>query len=102
MTSVDEVAGSNIATPGGGPGLKLGSGILGPLAVGLALLSAAVTFLVLTGLTPVLPTHEVVVTVLLANVATVVILLAIIVREVGLIVQARGRGCTCASSACSR
>jgi two-component system, NtrC family, nitrogen regulation sensor histidine kinase NtrY len=92
MTSVDEVAGSNIATPGGGPGLKLGSGILGPLAVGLALLSAAVTFLVLTGLTPVLPTHEVVVTVLLANVATVLILLAIIVREVGLIVQARRHG----------
>src|SRR5580704_14220220 len=92
MTSVDEVAGSNIARPGGGPGLKLGSGILGPLAVGLALLSAAVTFLVLTGLTPVLPTHEVVVTVLLANVATVLILLAIIVREVGLIVQARRHG----------
>jgi two-component system nitrogen regulation sensor histidine kinase NtrY len=92
MTSVDEVAGSNIAAPGGGSGLKLASGILGPLAVGLALLSAAVTFLVLTGLTPVMPTHEVVVTVLLANVATVLILLAIIVREVGLIVQARRRG----------
>jgi two-component system nitrogen regulation sensor histidine kinase NtrY len=92
MTSVDEVAGSNIAAPGGGSGLKLASGILGPLAVGLALLSAAVTFLVLTGLTPVLPTHEVVVTVLLANVATVLILLAIIAREVALIVQARRRG----------
>jgi two-component system nitrogen regulation sensor histidine kinase NtrY len=92
MTSIDEVAGSNVAAPGGGAGLKLASGILGPLAVGLALLSAAVTFLVLTGLTPVLPTHEVVVTVLLANAATVIILLAIIVREVGLIVQARRRG----------
>jgi two-component system nitrogen regulation sensor histidine kinase NtrY len=92
MTSVDEVAGSNIAAPGGRSGLKLASGILGPLAVGLALLSAAVTFLVLTGLTPILPTHEVVVTVLLANVATVLILLAIIVREVLLIVQARRHG----------
>jgi two-component system, NtrC family, nitrogen regulation sensor histidine kinase NtrY len=92
MTSVDDVAGSNIAAPGGGAGVKLASGILGPLAVGLALLSAAVTFLVLTGLTPVLPTHEVVVTVLLANVATVLILLAIIAREVLLIVQARRRG----------
>jgi two-component system nitrogen regulation sensor histidine kinase NtrY len=91
MTSVDEVAGTNVAGPAGG-GLKLASGILGPLAVGLALLSAAVTFLVLTGLTPILPTHEVVVTVLLANVATVVILLAIIAREVLLIVQARRRG----------
>jgi two-component system, NtrC family, nitrogen regulation sensor histidine kinase NtrY len=92
MTSVDDVAGSNIAAPGGGAGVKLASGILGPLAVGLALLSAAVTFLVLTGLTPVLPTHEVVVTVLLANAATVLILLAIIAREVVLIVQARRRG----------
>jgi two-component system nitrogen regulation sensor histidine kinase NtrY len=92
MTSVDDVAGSNVAAPGGGGGVKLASGILGPLAVGLALLSAAVTFLVLTGLTPVLPTHEVVVTVLLANVATVLILLAIIAREVLLIVQARRHG----------
>jgi two-component system nitrogen regulation sensor histidine kinase NtrY len=92
MTSVDDVAGSNIAAPGGGAGLKLASGILGPLAVGLALLSAAVTFLVLTGLTPVSPTHEVVVTVLLANAATVLILLAVIAREVLLIVQARRRG----------
>jgi two-component system nitrogen regulation sensor histidine kinase NtrY len=92
MTSVDEVASSNIATPGGGAGLKLASGIFGPLAVGLALLSAAVTFLVLTGLTPVLPTHEVVVTVLLVNVATVLILLGVIAREVALIIQARRRG----------
>src|SRR3984893_10977227 len=92
MTSVDDVAGSNIAAPGGGAGVKLASGILGPLAVGLALLSAGVTFLVLTGLTPVLPTHEVVVTVLLANGATVLILLAIIVREVVLIIQARRHG----------
>jgi two-component system nitrogen regulation sensor histidine kinase NtrY len=92
MTSVDDVAGSNIAAPGGGAGVKLASGILGPLAVGLALLSAAVTFLVLTGLTPVMPTHEVVVTVLLANGATVLILLAIIAREVVLIIQARRHG----------
>jgi two-component system, NtrC family, nitrogen regulation sensor histidine kinase NtrY len=92
MTSVDDVAGSNVAAPGGGGGFKLASGFLGPLAVGLALLSAAVTFLVLTGLTPILPTHEVVVTVLLANAATALILLAVIGREVLLIVQARRRG----------
>ena len=91
MTSVDEVAGSNIAAPGGA-GLKLASGIFGPLAVGLALLSAAVTFLVLTGLTPIQPNHEVVVTVLLANAAMVLILLAIIVREIVLIVQALRHG----------
>src|SRR5262252_6417264 len=92
MTSVDDVAGSNIAAPDGGGGIKLASGFLGPLAVGLALLSAVVTFLVLTGLTPIVPTHEVVVTVLLANAATALILLAVIGREVLLIVQARRRG----------
>jgi two-component system, NtrC family, nitrogen regulation sensor histidine kinase NtrY len=92
MTSVDDVAGSNVAAPGGGGGAKLASGFLGPFAVALALLSAAVTFLVLTGLTPILPTHEVVVTVLLANAATALILLAVIGREVLLIVQARRRG----------
>jgi two-component system nitrogen regulation sensor histidine kinase NtrY len=92
MTSVDDVASSNVAAPGGGGGIKLASGFLGPFAVGLALLSAAVTFLVLTGLTPILPTHEVVVTVLLANAATALILLAVIGREVLLIVQARRRG----------
>ncbi|MBV8752142.1 MAG: HAMP domain-containing protein, partial [Hyphomicrobiales bacterium] len=92
MTSVDDVAGSNIAAPAGGGGIRLASGFFGPFAVGLALLSAAVTFLVLTGLTPILPTHEVVVTVLLANAATALILLAVIGREVLLIVQARRRG----------
>jgi two-component system, NtrC family, nitrogen regulation sensor histidine kinase NtrY len=92
MTSADDVASPQIAAPGGAPALRLASGVFGPFAVVLALLSAVVTFLVLTGLTPIMPTHEVVVTVLLANVATVLILLAIIAREVWLIVQARRRG----------
>src|SRR5579885_1589938 len=65
---------------------------LGPLAVGLALLSAFVTFIVLADLTPLLPTHNVVVTLLLVNAATVVLLLAIIVREVWQVVQARRSG----------
>src|SRR5579885_390602 len=63
---------------------------LGPLAVGLALLSAFVTFIVLADLTPLLPTHNVVVTLLLVNAATVVMLLAIIVREVWLHVRIVG------------
>jgi len=66
--------------------------VLGPLAVGLALLSALVTFLVLADLTPLPPTHYVVVTLLLANAATVLLLLAIIVREVWQVVQARRSG----------
>ena len=66
--------------------------ILGPLAVALALLSAFVTFVVLADLTPLLPTHNVVVTLLLVNAATAVLLLGIIVREVWQVVQARRSG----------
>jgi two-component system, NtrC family, nitrogen regulation sensor histidine kinase NtrY len=51
---------------------------LAPAAVVLALLSALFTFVVLTGLTPIAPTHQVVVTVLLGNLAMVGILTAIV------------------------
>jgi two-component system, NtrC family, nitrogen regulation sensor histidine kinase NtrY len=66
--------------------------VLGPLAVGLALLSAFTTFIVLADLTPILPTHNVVVVLLGVNAATVLLLLGIIVREVWLVVQARRSG----------
>ncbi|HVZ52539.1 MAG TPA: PAS domain-containing sensor histidine kinase [Pseudolabrys sp.] len=66
--------------------------LLGPLAVALALLSAFATFIVLADLTPISPTHYVVVSLLLANAATVVLLLGVIVREVWLVVQARRTG----------
>ena len=66
--------------------------LFAPLAVGLALLSAFLTFVVLTGLTPIAPTHEVVVTFLLINGATILLLLGIIAREVWQVVQARRRG----------
>src|SRR3569833_4013462 len=66
--------------------------VLGPLAVGLALLSAFATFIVLADLTPIPPTHYVVGSLLLANAATVVLLLASIVREVWQVVHARRTG----------
>ncbi len=66
--------------------------VLGPLAVALALLSAFVTFVVLADLTPVSPTHNVVVSLLLANAATVALLLGVIAREVWQVVQARRTG----------
>ena len=66
--------------------------MLGPIAVGLALLSAFVTFIVLADLTPILPTHDVVVTLLLVNAATVLLLLGVIMREVWQVVQARRSG----------
>ena len=66
--------------------------MLGPVAVGLALLSAFFTFIVLADFTPILPTHRVVVTLLLANAATVLLLLGVIVRGVWQVVQARRTG----------
>jgi two-component system, NtrC family, nitrogen regulation sensor histidine kinase NtrY len=65
---------------------------LGPVAVGLALLSAFITFIVLADFTPIPPTHYVVVTLLFANAATVLLLLGVIVREVWQMVQARRTG----------
>src|SRR6201988_51113 len=66
---------------------------LGPVAVALALFSAFLTFIVLTGLTPIEPQRNVVYGVLLMiNAATVLVLVGIIVREVWQVVQARRRG----------
>ena len=65
---------------------------LAPFAVGIALLSAFLTFVVLTGLTPIEPTREVVYSFLLINAATILLLVGIIVREVWQVVQARRRG----------
>ncbi|EDO25620.1 predicted protein, partial [Nematostella vectensis] len=66
--------------------------LLAPFAVALALLSAFLTFVVLTGLTPITPTRQVVVTFLLINAATVLLLVMIIARELWQVVQARRRG----------
>ncbi len=68
------------------------TGAVGLIAVGIALVSAAVTFVVLSGFTPVAPTHYVVVALLLVNTLTVVVLLYIIGRDVWNIIQARRRG----------
>lgn len=63
-----------------------------PVMVVLSLLSALVTFLVLTGMTPILPTHNVVVTVLLANAAMVLVLFVVVAWEVINVVRAQRRG----------
>jgi two-component system nitrogen regulation sensor histidine kinase NtrY len=63
-----------------------------PVMVVLSLASALVTFLVLTGLTPISPTHNVVVTVLLANAGLVLILLAVVAWEVFNVIRAQRRG----------
>jgi len=66
--------------------------ILGPMAVGLALLSAFITFVVLADLTPIAPSHYVVVSLLLANAATIILLLGVIAHEVWQVIQARRSG----------
>jgi two-component system nitrogen regulation sensor histidine kinase NtrY len=66
--------------------------LLAPFAVGLALLSACLTFVVLTGLTPIEPTRAVVLSFMLINGATILVLVGIIVREVWQVMQARRRG----------
>jgi two-component system nitrogen regulation sensor histidine kinase NtrY len=91
MTSADTSAASfdpSLAEPQGWSLRK----VLAPFAVGLALLSAFLTFMVLTGLTRIEPTREVVGSFLLINAATILLLVAIILREVWLMVQARRRG----------
>jgi two-component system nitrogen regulation sensor histidine kinase NtrY len=91
MTSADTSAASfdpSFAEPRGWSLRRL----LAPFAVGLALLSAFLTFVVLTGLTPIEPTRDVVVSFLLINGATILVLVGIIVREVWQMIQARRRG----------
>src|SRR6267142_1026865 len=64
----------------------------GLVAVGLALLSAMVTFLVLANLTPILPTDGVVRALLWANAGTILFLIAVIAGEFWRVFQARRRG----------
>jgi len=66
--------------------------LLGPVSAALALVSAFTTFIVLADLTPITPTHDIVVSLLLVNAFTVFLLLGVIGREVWLVIQARRRG----------
>ena len=77
-------------------GRRRGPGWLGSFSVGAALCSALVTFVVLAGMTPVLPTHDVVVWVLLTNVVLVMALAGIVAWESWSIVQARRAGAAAA------
>src|SRR5271157_3973476 len=90
MTTVEQVA--PIDPAAAAAPMRRVSRLVGAIAVGVALLSATATFLVLSGLTPIAPVHEVVVKLLLGNALTGLLLLAIIGREVWVVVQARRRG----------
>src|SRR5580658_2174245 len=101
MTTADQVAPLDPAVvtgplvaldPAAAAPMPPASRLIGAIAVGVALLSATATFLVLAGLTPIAPVHDVVVKLLLGNAVTGLLLLAIIGREVFVVVQARRRG----------
>ena len=88
--SAEQVSTADLAGPAptGGRLMRM----IGAVAAALALLSAFMTFVVLADLTPIAPTHRVVVTLLLVNGTTVLILLGVIAREVWQVVLARRRG----------
>ena len=91
MTSVDTSAAQfdpSLVEPKGRSLMRL----LAPIAIGLALVSALLTFVVLTGLTRVEPTREVAVSFILMNGATILVLVGIICREAWQVMQARRRG----------
>jgi two-component system, NtrC family, nitrogen regulation sensor histidine kinase NtrY len=69
-----------------------GPGWLGPIAVLSALASALATFLVLAGLTPVLPTHEVVLKVFAINGALVLLLIVIVAWQTKRLMRERRAG----------
>src|SRR5579871_958679 len=89
MTTADQVVPLD---PAGAAPMPSASRLIGAAAVVIALVSATATFLVLAGLTPIAPVHEVVVALLLGDAATALLLLAIIGREVWMVVRARRRG----------
>ena len=75
---------------------RRGPGWLGTLTVVAALTSALVTFLVLAGATPIVPTHRVVLSVLLLNCVLVLCLVGIVAWETKALVRARLAGAAAA------
>jgi two-component system, NtrC family, nitrogen regulation sensor histidine kinase NtrY len=72
------------------------SGIFGALIVAFALVSALATFLVLSGVTPVAPVHEVVVGLFVFNGLLILILVGIVAAETMTLVRARRAGAAAA------
>ncbi|WP_187436622.1 sensor histidine kinase NtrY-like [Bradyrhizobium rifense] len=92
MTSADTSAASFDTAPAEEPRRWSVRRWLVPFAVALALLSGLLTFLVLTGLTRIDPTPEVVRSFYLINAGTILLLVGIIVRELWQLILARRRG----------
>jgi two-component system, NtrC family, nitrogen regulation sensor histidine kinase NtrY len=91
MTSADTSAASFAPSFAESKGRSLWR-FVAPFVVAIALLSAVLTFLVLTGLTRIEPTRDVVISFMLINAAIILLLVGIIVRELWQVAQARRRG----------
>jgi two-component system nitrogen regulation sensor histidine kinase NtrY len=72
------------------------SGLFGAVVVVFALISALTTFLVLSGVTPVAPVHEVVVGLFIFNGLLILVLMAIVASETMTLVRARRAGAAAA------
>ena len=82
MTATPSVNLIDTSDPGALPrGSSRVWGIVGGLAVVLALLSALATFLVLAGMVPVPPTHQVVLWLFVLNALLILILLGLVAKE---------------------
>ncbi len=90
MTIVDQATRSDltVTTAPGRGAIR----IIGPMAVALALLSALATFLVLADLTPIVASHNVVIVLLGVSAGAILVLLAMIGREIWPVIQGRRRG----------
>src|SRR5580692_76690 len=91
MTTVEQVAPAPLDPVADAP-MPVMSRKFGAVVVGAALLSATATFLVLAGMTPISPVDWVVRALLLGNLVTGSLLLAIIGLEVWVVIQARRQG----------
>lgn len=83
-------------TPRGEDPPRRMSGWIGALVVVLALVSALVTFLVLSGSTPIVPVHEVVIGVFILNGLLILALLVIVAFETAVLIRARRAGAAAA------
>ncbi|WP_245410973.1 sensor histidine kinase NtrY-like [Microvirga flavescens] len=91
LTSLDTQAQRQLAETG-----QQGPGWLGPIAVLAALTSALTTFLVLAGLTPILPTHDVVIWVFILNGALILVLLGVVAWQTKRLMRERRVGAAAA------
>jgi two-component system nitrogen regulation sensor histidine kinase NtrY len=94
MTTVEQTRDIAVASNQGDgtTARSITTSFIGLIAVGGALLSSTITFLVLEGFTPIIATADVVAALLYVNGATVLVLLGIIGRDVWNVLQARRRG----------